>query len=569
MDQTRWFYKTFKTPAASWKILAGAALLAGSFSFSVSAEPVRLKSIKSSVQVKRAKTPDKWYTARPGLVLNPGDAIRTGDKAQAQLTLADGTKMVLRPKTQMQVRETAPNRVFGLDFGRMKSFVKKLKSNNKFEVKTPVAAASVRGTVFEVGYDPEQRSGFLDVSEGAVALAQEGREALVGAGERLDFMSDRPLGEPIPRGSDAGGAGTEAQANVRREVGLGMSKEDIMAAAAEEMRLAEYQEGKTLIDVHGQRVRLEEYIIRKPREVAEIDRDKAFKLVVLNERDNRLDYFYYRGIFNTTLPDNLSLAFQDINGKLGAERPTYFLREYEMGQSNTQDFIKDNASGGHLVKITFDGSDYTLTDADDPTNTRTVAGDEVTVAGGVTYHKIYDPINDRFTTITDDQYQAGDYRPAVYDPADDNFRLFDSGDTYWRTRYNNYSHVLNDVAKQSYAKKSSVASTLAVDLDADWTYAGGSMITTFETPSGQDLFHHRVTLYYGDGTKESYDTYVISDEGRIASVSDFSNVTTGKEFKQELLKWNYQQVATASEFQGRKIDLVVEPKILIKAGIIK
>ena len=56
------------------------------------------------------------------------------------------------------------------------------------------------------------------------------------------------------------------------------------------------------------------------------------------------------------------------------------------------------------------------------------------------------------------------------------------------------------------------------------------------------------------------DSYIISDEGKIASFSDFGNAARAS-FKETLLKWNYQQIITASEFQGRKIDLVFEPKI--------
>jgi len=34
-----------------------------------------------------------------------------------------------------------------------------------------------------------------------------------------------------------------------------------------------------------------------------------------------------------------------------------------------------------------------------------------------------------------------------------------------------------------------------------------------------------------------------------------------------LLDFNFEQVITASEFGGRKIDLVVEPRILIQSGL--
>lgn len=529
------------------------------------AEEVILKSMRAPVYIKRIKsTTNKWYVAKPGIKLANGDAIKTGERGQAELLMEDGSRLQLRAKTQMVLMSVAPNRMINLNFGRMKSIVTKLKNNRKFEVKTPIAAASVRGTIFEVGYDEEKKNGFLDVSKGLVALEQEDKEIMVPAGQRVDFMEGQPLTEPAPRQSGSG----DEHAAVRHEVGLGMSKEEVMSAAAEEMRLAEYQEGKTLIDVNGKRVRLEEYIIRKPREVALADQEKAFKLVVLNDREDRFDYFYYRGIFNTELPTDLSVALKDINGKLGATKPTYYLREYEMGQSNTQDYIKDNASGGHLVKIDFDGTNYTLTDPDGST-TKTVAMDETSIVDGVTYHKIYDPINDRFQTLTEAQFLAGDFRPAVYDPSDESYKFFSSGNTYWRTRYNDYSHILNGATKQSYTKKSTVANILASDLDADYTYAGGYVVPTVDTPDGADKLHNRVTLYYGDSTTETVDTYIISDDGKIGPISAFANVTTGAQYKEELLKWNYEQVTTATEFRGRKIDLVVEPKILIKSGLIK
>lgn len=541
------------------------ALAALAVAGSAAAESLRVKSFLPPVEVRRVQSA-KWFPVRVGLRLEPGDTVRAPGRARAELVLDDGTRMTLRPGSQMQIREVAPNRVFHLDYGRLKAAVKKLKAGRKFEVKTPVAAASVRGTVFEVGFDEEGQKGFLDVSRGAVALSQEGKEVLVPAGSRMEFSADLPLSD-APQKAEAGER--EGAAEVRREVGLGMSKEEIMAAAAEEMRLAEYQEGKTLVDVNGHRVRLEEYIIRRPVEVAEADRDKAFKLVVLNERDNRFDYFYYRGVFNQSLPEDLSVALKDLDGKLGEERPSYYLREYEMAQSNTQDSVKDTASGGHHVKITYDGTTYTLSDPDNPSNTRTVTADEQSVVDDVTYHKIYDPVADKFTTVTDGQFAGGDFRPVVYDPADDGFRLFGAGDTFWRTGFNSYSHALNSVTKQSYAKKSTVANTLAVDLDANFTFAGGYVIASLATPSGSDFLHNRVTLFYGDGTTETVDTYVIDDQGKIGPLSAFAGKTTGQAFKTELLNWNYEQVITASEFQGRKIDLVVEPKILIKSGLIQ
>lgn len=540
------------------------------------ADPVVVNAVRGPAEIRRARAQNnKWYALRKGSSVKPGDEIRTGKSSRAVLKLDDGSRVVLSGGSRAKVLESSPNRIFALAVGRMKSFVKKLKPTSKFEVRTPLAAASVRGTIFEMGVGEDGKDGYLEVGRGVVNLAQGGRDMDVHAGERVDFMSGWPLGDPVPGKSSENSPADEDKADdksaLKHEVGLGMSKEAVMAAAAEEMRLAEYQEGKTLIDVNGDRVRLEEYIIRRPQELAANLQDRAFKLVVLNERDNRFDYFYYRGVFNQTLPDDLSVALNDVRGQLGAAAPDYYLDSYEMGQSNTQDSVLDQANGGHLVKITYDGTNYYLEDPTDATNTRTILADEVTTTAEGTFHKVYDPVGDRFVTITDAQFNAGGGGAGVYDASQDTFRTLTSADTFWRTAFNNYSHLINGNSKQSYVPDGSLGITniLAQDQDATYTFAGGSVFPVTETPSGADVLHNRVTLYYGDGTTETVNTYIMSDDGKIGPVSAFDGLTTGSAFKDQLLQWNYEQVTEATEFQGRKIDLVVEPKILIKSGLLK
>lgn len=546
------------------------------FAFIVAAEPVVVKSIRGKSEVKRARgRTDRWSALRLGSAIKPGDEVRTSANGRTVLKLDDGSRVVLGAGSRAKVLESSPNRIFTLAVGRMKSFVKKLKPTSKFEVRTPLAAASVRGTVFEVGFDESQKRGYLDVSRGLVSLNHGDQNVDVRAGERMDFLQDVPLGDAgRSRGSDGSleETASDEKAELKREVGLGMSKEAVMAAAAEEMRRAEYQEGKTLIDVNGDRVRLEEYVIRNPQDAfVSANPDRAFKLVVLNERENRFDYFYYLGMFNQTLPDDLSVALNDVRGKLSAIAPTYFLDRYETGQSNTQDSVLDQSTGGHQVKVTFDGTQYTLEDVNNPSETRTILADNSFTQSGETYHKIYDPVGDKFVTITQAQYEAGGGVAAAYDADTDAFRDIGAGDVYWRTAFDNYSHLINGVSKQSYVPDSGAGFTtvLARDQDALYTFAGGSVVGVVETPSGSDLLHNKITLFYGDGSWERVNTYIISDDGKIGPLSAFSGLTSGADFKDALLSWNYEQVTEAFEFQGRKIDLVVEPKILIKSGLLQ
>jgi hypothetical protein len=548
------------------------------------AESIVVKSVRGSAEIHRSKSQaNRWRALQKGAPVKPGDTVRTGKNARLELKIDDGSRVVLGSKSRVQVAESAPSRIFNLAVGRIKSFVKKLKPESKFEIRTPLATAAVRGTVFEMGFDEEAKAGFLDVGRGVVSLSQDGRDLDVRAGQRMDFLPNVPLGEAPgreSRGLAAPSSEDLARDAFRHEVGLGMSKEMVMAAAAEEIRAAEYQEGKTLMDVNGNRVRLEEYIIRNPAEVL-LNPDRAFKLVTLNERADRFDYFYYLGQFNQTLPTDLSVALNDVRGKLN-DRPGYFLENYEMGMSNTRDSIKDVATGGHVVKVEFDGTQYTLTAPDDPlAHTRIILADEVSTANGELLHKLYDPVGDRFVTVTDAQFQAGGGQVAVYDGANDVFRPMASNDIYYRTSFDSYKHlVLGEgkpaFTKQSYVPTVGVTTILALDQDATFTFptdpsdpTNDTVVAINETPSGEDALHNRVTLFYRDGTFESADTYIISDDGKIGPLSAFAGLTSGTAFKNELLKWNYEQVLTASEFDGRKIDLVVEPKILIRSGLIQ
>ena len=161
---------------------------------------------------------------------------------------------------------------------------------------------------------------------------------------------------------------------------------------------------------------------------------------MLNTRENRFDFFTYKGIFNKTLPDDLSQALRFANGRSFGDEPEYYLTAYEMSQSNLTDAIKDLADGGHLVKVTFDGTSYKL-------EANSVAGDGK--AGGITDTvlqtesaggKRYDPVADVYR----DPLVAQD---GVYDSANGTFRAMKQGDTLWRTQFNRYVHMMGSASQ--------------------------------------------------------------------------------------------------------------------------
>ncbi len=604
-------------------LLAPCSLLLANNAF---ARQALLSSLSGTVEIQ-ARGSNLWHKATPKLILKEGDKIRTGRRSKATLLFEDGSRTQVAPETTLSMSSLAAPVSLEQTAGRTRHRIAKL--GRGFTLRTPTAVCSVRGTEFEVGIGNEGETN-LDVYEGIVngLKTATGENVDVGAGKSLKFDNpSAPLETPAKTENQEDKSAVKELA--RKEVGLDLTREQIQAAAAEEMKLAEYQEGKSLIDVGGNRVRLEEYILRRPKDVAAVDRDKAFKFVVLNTRQSRFDFFTYKGIFNKTLPTDLSIALRNVSGRqLGGPAPDYYLTSYEMAQSNLTDALKNMADGGHLVKVTFDGTTYSLqaysVNSDGTPGTVTDTALQNANANG----KTYDPIADVYKN-------AGVSGDGIYDPANDTFKTMKQGDTLWRTVFNRYAHLmgpasvlnnltLNNVPAgtltqpwfQYYSAKAGVTNlaTLESINNADLT-AGGSLIergkpltiyndqdignASFKTLNGNYAFdaffpdsanpdspilseglHQRLITYYPksavDIPFEQYDTFIISDEGKVTPFSVFANATSGKTFKQELIKWNYEQVTRSSAFggtagkqDGRTVDIVVEPKILIRSGLIK
>jgi len=545
--------------AAGLFFLCLSSLLSGQ----VQAGVAKVDHLHGTVEVRLPQALD-WQPVHIGDPLPEGAMIRTGNDGEAELTTSRGHQWVVRSGSQLELTSLQDDETRGrLESGRVLSKVQHLKKDEKFAIQTPTAVCAVRGTEFETAASAQGT--IVAVYRGIVGLTAmgSGSEMALHAGQ-MTSIHNGTIDLPRPIRQSSRGPGESALAHAaRHEVGLDMTRIQVIAAAAAERRTADYQEGKSLVDAAGHRVRLEEYIVRPAPD--------QFKFVVLDERGtSQLDYFYYLGTFNKTLPTDLSVALRQLSGTLGTTAPDYYLTSYQMGQSNTQDSIHDTATGGHLVKVTQDGQgNYILSDPSDPTNTRTIPAAQLQSDG--TY-KVYNPLADSFSVVTAAQL-ATSTQFGVYIPENDTFRDLAPTDTLWRTRFNTYEHDLDNVMKQSYTKTSGISNILTTGQDANWIYDGGYVIPVVTVdPNNVDA---TVTNYYGPdannphGSFESYRTVLINDQGSIAPLSAFAGISTGAAYKNELLKWNYEQQVSASEFQGRKIDLVVEPLIFIKSGLIQ
>jgi hypothetical protein len=254
----------------------------------------------------------------------------------------------VQPKTTIEsVSEDGKDTQFKVLVGRIRAFVQKLRPANKFEVRTPVAAAAVRGTVFdmEVGEDTSSR---LSVLEGAVAyrdLAGLAKEIEVLKGQTMLIprgQAPRPP-EPMPKDLMQGAVGHRER--VRREIFVEKRQDDrregFQEEAADGQKEEQYQLGRAAVDAFGRRVRIEEFIVRPAPE--------SYAYVVVNHREGRTDFSRLDVVANAALPpslEGLNLYSQAGNGTM-----TYYAKSTHYMASNGLDYYREWRADGAPVSF--------------------------------------------------------------------------------------------------------------------------------------------------------------------------------------------------------------------------
>jgi hypothetical protein len=153
-------YRSIFVLAVLWMLLSF-TLLAG---VSIAKEVGKVTRVEGVVEVLRGGKPPAQPLKR-GDVINLGDVIRTKSEARAEVTLKDGSIVRIAPRSRLDISHYSEDGVRKVELsmprGMVESAVSKetaemVKSNpkaNKFEIKTPVAVAGVRGTNFIVYHD--------------------------------------------------------------------------------------------------------------------------------------------------------------------------------------------------------------------------------------------------------------------------------------------------------------------------------------------------------------------------------------------------------------------------------
>lgn len=485
-------------------------------------QAAKITSTTGKTEIYRSS--DKgWQSAAAGEELVSGSKVRCGARARAEILTTGGHKVRLWSKSEISVDNVdGAETKIGLVIGRLRSWVKKMRSNEKFEIKTPVAVCSVRGTDFMVEVD-ENKLMRVEVYEGQVAAGDErtGAQVLLNPGQFIQMSPNQPPQEPkaLPdeqkTGSDEGvKLINETREEARNEIFQELSKESVLSRADEEIKLAEYQNGKAMIDVSGNRVRLEEYIVRtNPNE---------FKYVVLNSRAERFDFGKIVFTFNSALPEDLTLATKNMFTYEGEVKPGLWLTNVISVMSNTQDQVNEEAGGGDMF-------------VDDPVN------------------------------------------PSYWTLGFSNYKFSVNNKTWWEFSDANTNGILESGEISYYnvatGAKLSFSTDFTLDADTNKYYfldsAGAKVyFNEFQQPTGQDSFHFYQKNNYTSDQWITAEDYVINDDGKIISAADLRGFTAQK-LKDKTYESNFERVYTCSEFQGRKIDLVFSVKLLVDSGILQ
>lgn len=284
----------------------------------------------------------KLYESDESTPLKDGYEIKTSRASTVEILMDDGSKVKLAPLTFFKLDEDSQSdSKISLFAGKIRNWVKKF--SKRFSVKTPTAVCAVRGTDFMVSadYDGNTR---VEVYEGGVLTGDTaGREALVKRGEYIEINKDgltAPKENPgLPQNMDSSLGDRKLIA--KKEIYSDISKETVLKQAQHEIEMSEYQNRKVAIDAYGNRVRMEEYIVRPQPD--------QFKYVVLNTREKDFNFGKILFTFDKALPEDLSLATKNMITYQGTTQPQWVLTEMTSIISNTLDKVVEDASGGHMV----------------------------------------------------------------------------------------------------------------------------------------------------------------------------------------------------------------------------
>ncbi|MBU1077270.1 MAG: FecR family protein [Spirochaetes bacterium] len=305
----------------------------------------KIDFIIGSVQVKQ--TAGTKVKANLNMKVYTGDTITTGDKSSAQLVLKGDIKIRIAQNSEFELKQDKieksgkKKKLFGLNFGKIWASIKNLKKDEEVSIETPTAVAGVRGTILVVKQDDKGavlyvgkgKVNFLSKLLGTDVDIDENFKVFIGNDGKIsvstemgpDDHKDMMGGIPVFFQKGDAGTGDDLKFDLKSEVEdekNNLLKEKQFAG---KLKSEDLSAGRTLKDIHGNLVRVEQIFRKKDKQ--------SIQLLNITLRDDGLAYFDLVMKYNLALPDsfkdwfsffekNDDVKLQERNAEFGTKRVT-------------------------------------------------------------------------------------------------------------------------------------------------------------------------------------------------------------------------------------------------------
>lgn len=251
------------------------------------AEEAKLLSFSGNVEVRQARE-GQWAPAAADMEIAEGGAVRTGEGGEAVLFMPNKSKIWLKEKTSLEVeqRMTLASRL-ALVFGKIKVRVPHLMRKEKFEVRTPSAICAVRGTEltlastedgkidlqvlfgevkFKFTVPPAKGPAQFSIPQGqGLSSAEEGKAhkpVLLTARQESEAMENwNPGLKSDERQKELRQKETD-RAQIKDYARATNNAENAVKAFTNVVKESDLEAGRTLTDVHGNVVRVDQRMVR-------------------------------------------------------------------------------------------------------------------------------------------------------------------------------------------------------------------------------------------------------------------------------------------------------------------
>lgn len=280
-----------------------------------------------------------WVRPYIGMVLRENDKIKTGEKGKVELLIDEKNKVWISEGTEIEVSKLDRSNKKGerdselsVVLGKIKTRINLLKPKSKFYIRTPTAVISIRGTELAVEVTEMESkvvvfAGSVDVTNllnneiaslnelEFLTIDREG-DKFVGEIKENELQQEIVFWEKRREEFDALETATR-QGRESLYVFVNESKVDVVdkREVTKEIKNNDFSSGRTLRDIHGNLVRVEQSISRPD--------NRTFEFLNITYRDN----YVYRGMFDYSGPTGARVDFAQFRVVFNKDLPTY-IREW-------------------------------------------------------------------------------------------------------------------------------------------------------------------------------------------------------------------------------------------------